>query len=273
MRNHPMYRKSGILIILFLLLMFLFGCEPLSLKSHWADQPIVIEGNDADWQAVPLDHVESWGASLGVCNDAGHLYMLFYFENPMLMMVARSRGIVLEFFNSDSRETIFKLHYTGIDTLGSASEPEDSFWLCLNADQKKEFINRQAILKNRIAVTKRENTVKISPDGSQGLSAARVYHPMFCGYEFRIPIRKKGDNPYTLDTDLGKSIDVRIHIGEQKTKDESASMFPMEEMSGRSPGNGPGGSFPGGPSAMNEEVLVSIVLAENHRIDSGEVSL
>jgi hypothetical protein len=264
MRNQPMYRKSVILFILSLLLMFLAGCEPLLLKSHWTDQPIVIDGNNVDWKAVPLDRLESWDVSLGLCNDADDLYLLIYFENPMLMMAAGNRGIALEFFDSRTREVIFGLHYTGLDSLAPAYEPEDSFWQCLNADQKKQFMAQQAILKDRIAVTKKETTVKIPPDGSQGLSAARVYHPMFCGYELRIPIRKNGDTPYALGTGLGETVNIKIRMGEQKEKDESFNMSPMGGMSGTPPMDGSGRAFPGGPSVMNEEVLVSIVLAEKH---------
>ncbi len=264
MKNYTKYRKSGVLFILSLLLMFLSGCEPLLLKSHWTNQPIVIDGNNADWQAVPMDRLESWDVSLGVCNDAGYLYLLLSFENPMLMMAGGTRGIALEFIDSRTHEVIFRFHYTGMDSLAPAFEPEDSFWQCLNPDQKKQFMAQRTILKDRIVVTKNRSTVKIPADGSQGLSAARVYHPMFCGYELRIPIRKNGDSPYALDTGLGETVNIKIRLDEQKAKDESVNMSPMGGMSGTPPMGGSGRAFPGGATAMNEEVLVSIVLAENH---------
>jgi hypothetical protein len=259
-----MHRRSRILFISLLVQMILFRCEPVSMKSSWTNQSIVIDGKDADWQSVSLHRLESWDVSLGLCNDADDLYLLLYFENPMLMMVGGTRGIVLEFIHSRTHEVIFELHITGMDSLAPAFEPEDSFWQCLNADQKEEFMSRQIILKNKITVMKKENTVKIPADGSQGLSAARVYHPMFCGYELRIPIRKNGDTPYALGTGLGETVNIKIRMGEQKEKDESFNMSPMGGMSGTPPMDGSGRAFPGGPSVMNEEVLVSIVLAEKH---------
>jgi hypothetical protein len=258
-----MNRRSRILSIVLLAQIILLSCEQLSLESHWTNQPIVIDGKDAEWQSIPLHRFESWDISLGVCNDGGYLYMLFYFENPMLMMAAGTRGIVLEFINSNSREEMFKLQYTGIDTLGSASEPEDSFWLCLNPDQRKQFMNQQAVMKNRITVTVNRNSVRIPPDGTQGVSAARVYHRTFCGYEWCIPIQKNENRPYALGVDLGDSVNVRIRLGEQESDRASDKMVPTGAMAGGSPMGGPGGSFSRGPAMKDGEVSIGIVLAEN----------
>jgi hypothetical protein len=234
------------------------------MKSSWTNLPIVIDGKDAEWQVVPLLRFESWDVSLRLCNNDEYLYMLFYFENPMLVMEAGTRGIVLEFARGGSRETMFAVHYTGSDTLGLASKPEDSFWLCLNPDQKKQFMNQQAVMKNRMTVTKNGNTVQISPDGTQGLSAARVYHPIFCGYELRIPMQKDEDSPYALGVDLGEPVNVRIRLGEQKSDRASERRIPMGAMAGGPPMGGPGGSFPGSPTMQDGEVSISVVLAENN---------
>lgn len=218
-----MSRRSCFVYSVVFIQILLFGCRPLVITSNRVEQPIVIDGKEKDWQSVPLHHFESWDAAIGLCNDSDFLYLLLLFKNPMLIMQARFRGMILEFSGADHGETMLTLQYTGADSLHPIFESEDSFWQCLNEDQKKQMIRRRLRLKDRITVTWAGHTDYIPPDGTQGPSASRIYDDAFTGYEWKIPIRYGGPSS-SLDLNADTTMDIRIRLGERPSDINSGLM-------------------------------------------------
>ena len=236
--------------------LLLFSCSPLVLHSNRAEQTIYIDGKDSDWQSVPLHRFESRDAAIGLCNDSEFLYILLLFNDPMLLMQARSRGVMLEFNSPDHPGSMLTLHYTGIDSLHPSFEPEDSFWFCLNGEQKKQMIRRRNRLKDRIAVTRDGKTDFVPPDGSQGPSAARIGNPAFTGYEWKIPIGNQVNSSRLPDQDANSTMDIRIRPGKQP------SGLAMDRIPGRSGFMaGPRGGREGGPVSGSAEIRFRLIMS------------
>ena len=221
-----MNRKSWIPLVVLTNLSLLVACRRPALESLPARQPIVIDGDDADWKAVPSQRFEKWNVAFGICNTAEDLHFSMVFLDPRLAMMAGTRGLMLEFRNPDSEESIFDLHYTGIDTFGSALEPGDSFWESLTPDQKKRFQERRVSDMNTITITRQGQSIRIPPDGSFGIAAARLDTKGFHGFEWRIPIRQDGNDTYSLGLDPGRTVLVGIRLGDQKREDTPGMTVP-----------------------------------------------
>lgn len=263
-KDRGMNRRFWLLSILSLMLVLLVSCRNSAFESWWAEQAISIDGEDTDWDAVPVHRLESWNASVRACNDSGYFYMLLSFEDPVLAMEAGKGGIVLHFARQGGEETIFKLQYAGADTLGSALEPRDSFWDCLSSSQKMRFLKREVLRKNMIAVTTAGNSIRIPSNGTQGISVARAYRQGLCGYEWKIPIQKGEQKPYALGVDLGQSIEIEIHLGIQPSGHPSGPMGPVQDLGRGRPMGRFRGSFPGKAARQQQEVRFRVKLAHDY---------
>ncbi|MBN1779609.1 hypothetical protein JW948_00650 [bacterium] len=257
-----MIRKSGLLFSALVALTFL-SCGRLVLKSTRIQDPIAIDGNDADWESVPLTRFDSWDVSLGLANDRASLYVLVYFENPMLLMEAGMRGMDLAIYTQDSHTPALRLHYTGADGPGSEHDPGpgDSFWMCLSGEQQKRFLEQQRAMKNQIVVTGGEKTDRIDPDGSGGVCAARIMRSVFSGYEWKIPISGNEKGLYTLNAGPGEPLDIRMHLGERNRNSAPGGPPGFAGMEG-GPMERPGMPMQGGAFLHDGEVRLRVILAD-----------
>jgi hypothetical protein len=255
-RGFPVLRRSWIIYAAGFIQIILLSCRPLVISSNRAGQSIVIDGKERDWQSVPLHHFEAWDAAIGICNDSDFLYLMMLIKNPMLIMQARSRGMMLEFSDPGHRDPLLTIQYTGVDSLHPIFEPEDSFWQCLNEDQRKQMVHRRMRLKDRITVTRAEQSLLIPPDGSRGPSAARIYDHTFTGYELKIPIRPQSAPSFSVGLDAGTAVDIRIRPGERSPDSGRGQVRGGGEFMPRSP-MGRGGSMVPGKAEIRFRLILS----------------
>lgn len=225
-------RILWLLSIIALAQTLLIDCRSPEFKSQWIDKAINIDGQENDWKTIPLYRLESWSSALGLCNDSEYFYIFLKIENPLLAMNLYTNGITLKFALQSEGQSIFAMCYVGSDTLDPLEEPGDSFWQCLNSEQKKRFMTNQVLEKNKITVLKHGHTMKIPSDGTQGIAAARVFNPRFLGYEFKIPKQPGKNTTNFLDVDFGNSFFVGMSFKEHESEVESAIRRPTYGMMG-----------------------------------------
>jgi hypothetical protein len=261
-----MIKKLWLFVFILLIPVLLLECRSPVFESRWAAVPMMIDGQNTDWEVFPLYKLESLNVSLGLCNDAEYLYLLLHFEDPMFAMRVRSAGIALEFARQNKRETIFELRYMGSDTSGAISGLRDSFWQSLNPDQRARFINHQAKMNSMITVLKNGSSVQVSADSSHELSAARIEHQGFFGYELKLPIQGD-DKPYSLDLGLGESCFIGIRFTSQKADQKPGMMDQTADMPGergimQGPSvHGRSGQWANEKSIENRDIWFRVILA------------
>ena len=257
-----MIRKYTVLFTMSLLIVIIGGCKDIVLESHWAAQPVSIDGGDADWETVPLQTFESLSAAIGVQNDAEYLYLFFRVGNPVTAEILRTAGISLAFTGPNEKEPL-SIRYTGIDTLRPGFDPNDSFWECLTDAQKGRFRKQQSELKSKLIVAQNGKTIRIPSDGSEGLAAAAVSTRGAYGYEFRIPIQGSENLPHAVHCGLGETMEVRIIPGGGRP-DESEALesqgYPLSPEDGGRMGGRGGRGFD--PMTGNREIKFKLILAE-----------
>jgi hypothetical protein len=203
--------------------LLLFSCRDPLLQSGWITSPPSIDGNNSDWKSIPAYKLQSWDASLKLSNDAQFLYLLLSFEDPMLTGRLRNGGISLEFTGQESKDSLLRLRYTGVDSLYRQPEPKDSFWEYLNADQKKTIREQQEILRGMITVLQKGRRIRVPANGEQGPAAARIFIKGSASYEFKIPLRSDASNLYAIDAVPRKTITVTIALADQRPE----NFYPM----------------------------------------------
>jgi hypothetical protein len=257
-----MIKIYPILFILSFLILIIGGCKGIVLESHWVAQPVSIDSSDADWEAAPLQMLESLSASIGAQNDADYLYLFFRVENPVTAEILRSAGISLAFTGPNEKEPL-SIHYSGVDTLRPGFDSNDSFWECMTDAQKARFRKQQSEQRSMMTVVQNEKTIRIPSDGSEGSAAAAVSKRGSYGYEFRIPIQGSENRPHAIRCGLGETMEVRIIPGggrsdEKETLGSQGYPLSTEDM-GRMGGRG-GRGF--GPMQGNREIRFMLILAE-----------
>jgi hypothetical protein len=231
-----------------------FSCRDPLLHSSWTESPPIINGNDSDWQTVPAFKLESWSASLKLTNDAGFLYLLLTFEDAKMSRRVRIEGLTLEFAGPDNKNPLFKIRYSGPDSLSRPMESNDSFWDYLTETQKNIFRERQEALGSMITIVQNGQKMRIPAGGEQGPAAARIVGKGSAVYEFKIPLRTDKGNLYTLDTAPGKRILATIALATQRPE----NLTPM--MAGP-PGHMSDNRWTERSSAAESEIRVQIHLA------------
>jgi hypothetical protein len=207
--------RIWITVALICLSFYLGACRDPLLQSRWTGSPPLIDGQVTEWQAAPAHKLESWPASLKLMNDAGFLYLLLSFDDPMMARHIRNAGIKLEFGEQDNKDPVLTLSYSGLDSLYWQSGFEDSFWDFLNTVQKNRIEERQKILRSMITIGQGGQKIRVPADGEQGPAAARITGKDSTVYEFKIPLQVDKGNLYAIHADPGKRVDVTISLADQ----------------------------------------------------------
>ena len=207
--------RIWITTVLICLSVYLNACRDPQLQSRWIASPPIIDGQVTEWQATPAHKLESWSASLKLMNDAGFLYLLLSFDDPLMARHISNAGIELEFAQKENKDPVLTLSYSGLDSLHRQSGFEDSFWDYLNTVQKNRMEERQKILRSMITIGQGEQKIRIRADGEQGPAAARITGKDSTVYEFKIPLQVDARNLYAIHTDPGKRVDVTISLADQ----------------------------------------------------------
>jgi hypothetical protein len=109
-------------------------------------------------------------------------------------------------------------------------EIKDSFWGYLSEVQQKNFYRQQRVLQNMITVIQNGQTLRVSPDGDQGLAASRTLDQGHICYEFKIPLTIDEEFKYSIHADAGEQVGITFGLKEQIPDDfpgEPAAYSPI----------------------------------------------
>ena len=220
-----------ILIVTLFYSIFIYGCRSPEFESQWSGQPIVIDGNNSDWQGIPLHQLESVNVSLGLSNTEDDLYLYLHLKDPSLVMRTARGGVNFKLSDQEDGDPLLEFHYTGYDSLQPFSKPPDSFWDSLLPEEQKKYIREQKIIQNQIRVLINGQSVLIAPDGSRGIAAARIDKDKhLIGYELSVPIQKDNHNIYALGIKPGQSFYLGLSLGKNRSDMDVDMTMPSAEM-------------------------------------------
>jgi len=248
------------------------GCKPQEVPSHWIGQPVKVDGEMTDWQGIPTTYFKENDAQLGLCNDSENLYILFRFSNQLWARAIRLRGLTIWLDSSGKKRGDFGLRYLGGSSPSEMQEAgtggQGGFWESLTSEQKKHFLQRQAVMANRITVINKEGNVEttIPANGSRGPAADFGVLQGVYTYEFRIPLQKGDISNYGIGTQPGQAISLGLEWGGTSRDDRQ---HVRKKMGGRPPGGGKGvmggwgehGGRPGSQPPGKQEFWVKTNLA------------
>ena len=236
--------KKYVLGSLFVLaISLLFGCGGDEYISKKADKPIIIDGNDNDWEGKAT-YMKDQGVILGVQNDADNLYLMLVTSNQSKIHQILSRGLIIWFDGEGGSSKKFGIKYPFGHIPGDMQ----------GKDFKKGDFGREAPPPN---LERMSNELEVfEPDTktwarttfveTKGIEAKISYKNDRLVYELRIALSPKGGNSYFIPTGKDK-IGVGFEVPEfdrSKIKERPSG---DGEMGG--PEGGPGGGFGGGERA------------------------
>jgi len=241
--------------LIVLLLAPSIGCLAAEkVTTHWASQPVQVDGDGSDWENYPIKFFRDQEISIGLANDSTNIYVLMRFRDPQWMRTIRMTGLNLYFDNKGGKKKRFTLTYRGgpdpsqlreIDTLGMSQRgmemPDE-----MKGRMEEKMRERQG--REFVCAIDGEIFDKAIPtDGSEGPSAASGYEAGFFTYEFRVPLQEHVVRFYGINAPPGKKIGIGLVWGDMsELKQNMREDGPRGgRMGGGTPG-GMGGGPPGG---------------------------
>ena len=76
------------LLILFVPIVIMTGCNGREIESHWAGGAITIDGDMSEWPDSTRTYLKKEKALVGISNDGENLYLLFRFGEPAWLPAA-----------------------------------------------------------------------------------------------------------------------------------------------------------------------------------------
>jgi hypothetical protein len=209
------------------------------LGSKWLDREVVVDGINQEWEGV-MTPIKKTGISIGVFNDADHLYLGVLSTEPREQMQILMRGLTVWFDPKGGTKKRYGVRFplglrdSGIqmNDPGSGRDPESRREL---AREMLAEMDRFDIIGPKKKETRRVLFADAPPiEVRAGLTEDTLF------YELRIPLARAEEDFYGI----GIRRDKPIGVGLETPKMEFAGRRPGG-MGGRRPG-GMGGGMPGG---------------------------
>jgi hypothetical protein len=236
---------AGAFLALLLVLAFA-GCGDYELDSLWlGDSAITVDGDISDWRGS-LYYLEKEKASVGIQNDAEHLYICLITQDPTLSRQAVSRGLIIWFDPTGGKDKVFGINYPSGAGSGMRPQPgqrgqtPDPEQLGENLEaaaaaslEKLRFLDADGLELNEIKLENLTGEFAIAAESRGG---------MFI-YELKVPLQQPSDLPSVLGAQPGRILGIGLEI--PKMEMPSRGSRPAGGMGGR-PGGGRTGGMTGG---------------------------
>ncbi|MDP8241264.1 MAG: hypothetical protein P9X24_19420 [Candidatus Hatepunaea meridiana] len=183
--------------------------------------------------------------SLGICNDADNIYILFQFKDPKWLRTASSRGFTIWLDESTKKKQNFGIRYIcnpPID-LNQLRNEETGSGSPYEQRRRIPYVHRKVYEQIVILNGTEEMGISIKPDGSQGPAASLGSANGVFIYEFSIPIAHNDSIPHSIGTEVGSDISIGFEFGGM---DREKSKQMKQQMGSRRGGGGKGGGGMGG---------------------------
>ncbi len=182
---NPLKRYLPLAIILSLPL--INSCNQLDIGSQWITQPMVIDGQAADWQGM-LVFPEKEALGLGVANDADNLYLCIITSDPQLRRLIMVRGLTIWINVQGKRKQTYGIKYPlGLLAGGFAPgkiRPENRNWDRFAPEMVRLSTEFEILVDKKQGVR-----IPVYGNNHQIVLKYRVNHDQFI-YELKLPFNQ-----------------------------------------------------------------------------------
>jgi hypothetical protein len=217
-------------------------------ESVWTDNPIIVDGKNADWQDIQPLEKDKLKIDYAFKNDNHYLYVLFTFKDFKFLSSLSSSGITL-WLNSKGkkkkrygikflRRMITADHFIAILEKQHGPLPEDK-----KAEIKKK--NAYTIYQNGVVNKNSETVIPIKVASAQAPAFKTAQGPGTMTFEFRVPLQNEEGKIVGIGTTPGAEIAVAFEWGGMTPEVKAMLTKKHGTRRGRSSKGGVSESIPG----------------------------
>ena len=216
-----------------LLVLPLAASKDKAVVSRWADSPVVIDGNPAEWSREEAVAEESVGTDIAVRNDAENLYVLLILRNPQFQSTVEETGITLWINTEMKTKKVHGIRFhrkavTADELIQNLKDQGQT----LTAEKEAELKTRPSYFLFACETVNKKRAVVPRP-GRTGTGAYRVSagdHVM--AYEFRIPLALLDDPENNVKVDPAKPFKFGAEWGGMTEEARAGRMAELHGMEG-----------------------------------------
>lgn len=258
--------RKWIISVLIMILMVVNGCGDKKYDSHWADNPVAVDGDNADWKKSSLTYFDDMQLVMGICNDDQNLYIIYKFNDIALARRIQMRGVTLWFDANGKKNRNFGIQYYG-DPSVNLMNPEQAGLSNLTDEQRAEFKTMPTDLLGMIIVNSNNDQIPLPTSNMNGISAIVTQKDGIFTYEFQVPLVNSEGRPYAINAKPGQKISFGLELGQPDVKEMKrmrSQMGGMDPAGGGMQGRGRrgGGMMPGMMNVQKKELWLSLNLAD-----------
>lgn len=244
-KNLITIHRRIVIFVAFAGFVLIVGCNTQEVQTQWSTGSVKVDGEITEWGDMPTNYFEDIGVQLGLCNDAGNLYILFRFNNSQWARAIGTGGLTLWLDNSGKKKKDFGIRYTGGPSLPDLQKLGGSgggFRESMTPEQQQRLADVEKEMADQITVMDKKGNREITlrPDASGGPAVSFASLQGIYAYEFSIPL-EKGD---VFDCAIGANPGQTICLGL-----EWGGMGDRQSMR-QGEGGGPPGAMGGGPGGI-----------------------
>ena len=244
----------------------------VALQSSVPQSPIEIDGSEQDWYEH-LRPIEKQRASIGVGNDAEHLYVAFLTADDALIRRIMALGLILWLDPGGGNEKDLGIRYPS-GMMGSAGEgmmspgdPGREASPELRREQFEASLQELDLLRGEDG-----ESLRMSAASIPGLAVRVTAEGGIFFYELRLPLRATGPFAVAAGVDPGEALGLGLETGavDSDVLRRQMAERAADRMGGAAPGMGPGMGGPSGRMGAGDRILMeepfrvwrSVTLAE-----------
>jgi hypothetical protein len=85
-------KKISFLLLIVFGMTLIVGCKKIQIASQWKPESLKVDGNDSDWEKIPLAMSDKINGVMGVVNDAENQYIILKLSDKRLARRIRTMG-------------------------------------------------------------------------------------------------------------------------------------------------------------------------------------
>ena len=257
--------RSLKILTLILMVTMLTSCGK-EIKSVWNNSEITIDGKNTEWDNFPLEYDEGLQIIYGVINNDNVMNFVVAFSDVQLARKFNRQGVILWINGQNDDEKVIGIAYKDTsrprmpgrmgEMPNSGEMPDMNGGPGMGGMQggfDRNKMNEPVKLSGTFTMAYDDTVSNINIAEMQGWKAAANYDDGLYCFEFEVPLKKNGNNPY-IDLKDKEEIQVCLTLNGLSEKEKDAIKKRLSKMRSRMGGGGmgggmggPGGGFGGGP--------------------------
>lgn len=187
-----------------------------TVQSEWAAAPLQIDGSHADWEGASFTEYKPTKVEYAFRNDAENLYALFIFNAPRdFMSSIRETGMTVWLNTESKNQKNYGIRFRIISITADAfiTLYEQTSNVQLTEDQKSKIKEKKShqVFHNEVIDKDGEPISIVTGPAAPAFDYTGGQEAVM--YEFRIPLKKGGEQPVGIGTEPGNTVRVGFEWG------------------------------------------------------------